>query len=98
MFDILLWLGAALWILLFIQLLVNCGLTRDLSRAELQPLENPPFVSIVVPARLAVTEHICTNSCHGFPTNALYLAFADKICAICLTYSSLVPNGIKMVV
>jgi glycosyltransferase involved in cell wall biosynthesis len=37
--------------LLFIQLLVNCGLTRDLSRAELQPTNNPPFVSIVVPAR-----------------------------------------------
>jgi chlorobactene glucosyltransferase len=51
MMGILLWLGAVLWILLFIQLMVNCGLTRDLSRAELQPLENPPFVSIVVPAR-----------------------------------------------
>jgi glycosyltransferase involved in cell wall biosynthesis len=51
MMDLLLWLGAVLWMLLFIQLLVNCGLTRDLSRAELQPINNPPFVSIVVPAR-----------------------------------------------
>jgi glycosyltransferase involved in cell wall biosynthesis len=51
MMDILLWLGAVLWILLFIQLLVNCGLARDLSRIDYQPVKNPPFVSIVVPAR-----------------------------------------------
>ena len=51
MIDILLWLGAVLWILLFIQLMVNRALARDLSRIDLQPVNNPPFVSIVVPAR-----------------------------------------------
>jgi cellulose synthase/poly-beta-1,6-N-acetylglucosamine synthase-like glycosyltransferase len=51
MMDILLWLGAALWILLFIQLLVNRALARDLFRIDLRPVKNPPFVSIVVPAR-----------------------------------------------
>jgi chlorobactene glucosyltransferase len=51
MMDILLWLGAVLWILLFIQLIINRALARDLSRTELEAVKNPPFVSIIVPAR-----------------------------------------------
>jgi cellulose synthase/poly-beta-1,6-N-acetylglucosamine synthase-like glycosyltransferase len=51
MMNILLWLGAVLWIFLFIQLIVNRALARDLSRIDLQPVKNLPFVSIVVPAR-----------------------------------------------
>ena len=51
MMDILLWLGAVLWILLFLQLIVNRALARDLSRTQLKAVKNPPLVSIVVPAR-----------------------------------------------
>jgi glycosyltransferase involved in cell wall biosynthesis len=51
MMDILLWLGAVIWTLLFIQLIVNRALARDLSRTKLAPVNTPPFVSIVVPAR-----------------------------------------------
>ena len=51
MMDILLWLGAVLWILLFLQLIVNRALARDLSRTQFKAVKNPPLVSIVVPAR-----------------------------------------------
>jgi GT2 family glycosyltransferase len=51
MMDILLWLGAVLWVLLFIQLIVNRALARDLSRTKLEAVKNPPLVSIIVPAR-----------------------------------------------
>ena len=51
MMDILLWLGAVLWILLFIQLIVNRALALDLSRTKLEAVKNPPLISIIVPAR-----------------------------------------------
>ena len=51
MMDILLWLGAVLWILLFIQLIINRALAQDLSRTKFEALKNPPFVSIIIPAR-----------------------------------------------
>ena len=51
MMNLLLWLGAVIWILLFIQLIVNRVLARDLSKTKLKTVKNPPFVSIIVPAR-----------------------------------------------
>jgi hypothetical protein len=51
MINILLWLGAVLWILLFIQLILNRALAPDLSRTELKAVKNPLLVSIIVPAR-----------------------------------------------
>jgi cellulose synthase/poly-beta-1,6-N-acetylglucosamine synthase-like glycosyltransferase len=51
MLDMLLWAGAVLWILLFAQLMVNRALAQDLSRTKLETVKNPPFVSIIVPAR-----------------------------------------------
>ena len=49
--DILLWLGAVLWILFFVQLMVNRALALDLSRTKFEAVKNPPLVSIIVPAR-----------------------------------------------
>ena len=51
MLEMLLWAGAVLWIFLFAQLMINRALARDLSRTKLEAVKNPPFVSIIVPAR-----------------------------------------------
>lgn len=51
MLDVLLWAGAALWILILLQLLVNRALSPDLSRRRPDPQPDCPPVSIVVPAR-----------------------------------------------
>ena len=51
MMNLFLWLGAIIWILLFMQLIANRALARDLSKTKLKTVENPPFVSIIVPAR-----------------------------------------------
>jgi glycosyltransferase involved in cell wall biosynthesis len=51
MLTILLWIAAVVWIIFFLQMLLNRALTRDLSRLRLDPPEKWPLVSIVVPAR-----------------------------------------------
>ena len=49
--EILLWLGAGMWVLLLLQLIVNVRAIRDIGRIALHPPAEWPFVSIVVPAR-----------------------------------------------
>jgi glycosyltransferase involved in cell wall biosynthesis len=51
MLEVILWVGAVLWTLGFIQLIVNLVLIHNLAKLELEPLADAPFVSIVVPAR-----------------------------------------------
>ncbi|MCK4660936.1 MAG: glycosyltransferase [Phycisphaerae bacterium] len=49
--EIILWVGAALWSVFLLQFIVNWILVRDVSRIEITPPDEWPFVSIVVPAR-----------------------------------------------
>ncbi len=49
--EILLWVGAGLWIVFLLQLVVNGALIRDLRTFGLDPPAEWPLVSIVVPAR-----------------------------------------------
>ena len=49
--EILLWCGAVLWTILFVQGTINALLVRDVSRIRLADPAKWPFVSFVVPAR-----------------------------------------------
>lgn len=51
MIEILLWVGAVLWVVISVQFLLNCILTDDLSKIKVATLDDFPRVSIVVPAR-----------------------------------------------
>lgn len=51
MINILLWVGAIIWILLFIQGLINGWLVRSLNRIDAPTPDHWPRVSFVVPAR-----------------------------------------------
>ena len=50
-FEILLWLGAGLWIVFLVQMILNWALVPDVSRVASDPPVKWPLVSIVVPAR-----------------------------------------------
>ena len=49
--EIFLWIGAGIWLVFLLQLILNWALTRDLSRIQVKPPVEWPFVSIIVPAR-----------------------------------------------
>jgi chlorobactene glucosyltransferase len=49
--DILLWVGAGFWLLCLVQFILNTLLVPEISRLSLPMPADPPFVSIVVPAR-----------------------------------------------
>lgn len=68
MFDILLWTGAGLWVLFFVQLMVNWLMAHDLSKQSWQEPDKWPFVSIVVPARNEEKniEHAVTSFCQQY--------------------------------
>ncbi|MCP4246156.1 MAG: glycosyltransferase [bacterium] len=51
MINVLLWIGAAVWIVWLIQMLLNWCLLADLSRGPVSAGGDWPFVSLIVPAR-----------------------------------------------
>lgn len=50
-FEILLWVGAVAWLLLFVQAMLNWAVVPDLSKISVAEPEKWPLVSILVPAR-----------------------------------------------
>jgi cellulose synthase/poly-beta-1,6-N-acetylglucosamine synthase-like glycosyltransferase len=70
MMQLLYWVGAVLWILLFLQVCINLYLSSNLSKLRSPEAKEWPSVSIIVPARdeaASIREAVTSFCCQEYP-------------------------------